>query len=84
MDRRLSRLISALGPVMNPVQAEGFLHVTAFTCRKALDTLAADDWPRIEAAVREALAHHPSTEETEAVVDRMRQAFLEGTDAPGC
>jgi hypothetical protein len=84
MDRRLSRLINALGPVMTPLQAEGFLHVTAFTCRKSLETLSAEDWPAIEAAVREALQHSSSVDETEAVVGRMRTAFLEGRPGSEC
>jgi len=84
VDTRLTRLVAALGPVMNPIQAEGFLHVTAFTCRKSLETLSVDDWPKIEAAVREALAHHPSAEEVDLVVDRLRDAFLEAADGADC
>lgn len=84
MDTRLNRLVEALGPVMNPIQAEGFLHVTAFTCRKSLETLSADDWPKVEAAVREALAHHPSTAEVDLVVDRLRDAFLEAANGANC
>jgi hypothetical protein len=84
MERRVSQLIQALSPVMNPVQAEGFLHVTAFTCNKPLDGLSADDWPQIEAAVREALEHTPSAAEVDHVITRMRTAFLEGLDASEC
>lgn len=69
---------------MNATQAEGFLHVTAFTCRKSLDTLCVDDWPNVEAAVREALAHHPSTDEVELVVGRLREAFLGASDGSSC
>jgi len=84
MDGRLPRLIRALGPVMNPIQAEGFLHVTAFTCRKSLDSLSYDDWPRIEAAVREALAHTASERETDSVLDSMRAAFLDEVPGSQC
>lgn len=69
---------------MNPVQAEGFLHVAAFTFRKTLDTLSAEDWPRIELAVREALAHTASSDVTEDVVACMRNAFLEGSNGAEC
>jgi hypothetical protein len=84
MDPRLSRLIRALGPVMNPVQAEGFLHVTAFTCRKSLDSLSSEDWPRIEAAVREALAGTPSERAADEIVEKLRDAFLDGLPGSEC
>lgn len=69
---------------MNPVQAEGFLHVTAFTCRKSLESLSVEDWPRIEAAVREALANTPSADTADEVVARMREVFLEGASGSHC
>lgn len=84
MEKRVSQLIQALSPVMNPVQAEGFLHVTAFTCNKPLEGLSVDDWPQIEAAVRDALEHTPSAREVDRVLDHMRKAFLEGLDATQC
>ena len=84
MDKRVSHLIDALSPVMNPIQAEGFLHVTAFTCNKQLDGLSYEDWPKIEAAVREALAHTSSSSEVDDVLERMRAAFLGGLDGTQC
>jgi hypothetical protein len=84
MERRVSRLIEALSPVMNSVQAEGFLDVTAFTCNKQLERLSADDWPQIEAAVREALEHTPSSTEVDHVLERMREAFLDELDGSKC
>lgn len=83
MDERLSRMVDALSPVMNPIQAEGFLHVTAFTCHKSLNALTAEDWPSVEVAIRETLGHasrSQSPDEIEAAVTRMRAVFLEGAN----
>lgn len=84
MEDRVSRLVRALGPVMNSIQAEGFLHVAAFTCSKSLESLSAEDWPKIETAVREALAHVRSDETIERIIDGLRVVFLEEANGSEC
>ncbi|HSK48809.1 MAG TPA: hypothetical protein VLA05_12555 [Coriobacteriia bacterium] len=84
MDKRLAGLIEALGPVMNATQAEGFLHVTAFTCRKPLESLSIEDWPVIESSLREMLQHTHAAEKIDLVISRMRTSFLEGSDGSKC
>lgn len=76
MDDKLGAMIAALSPVMNPAQAEGFLHVAAFTRRKWTDSLSADDWPALEGMVREALLRIADPEVTEDVCEELQQALL--------
>lgn len=82
MDDRLARLVSALGPVMNPVQAEGFLHVAAFTRSRRPEALTYEDWPAVEDAVREALDGLANRQRIDEVCERLRLAFLQGTEGP--
>lgn len=84
MDDTLAKLISALGPVMNPVQAEGFLHVTAFTRSKSPEKLDAGDWPAVELAVREALNGTSAVGSVDEVCERLREIFLQESNGGSC
>lgn len=84
MDDVLSRLVSALSPVMNSVQAEGFLHVAAFTRSKAPERLDVGDWPAIESAVREVLEGTDSSHMADEVCARLRDVLLRASNGSGC
>lgn len=84
MSERLSRLVGALMPVMNRVQAEGFLHLTA-TCRdKTVESLSLDDWPALERMVRDALAGTRSEEQANLICMRLREAFIDKANGSSC
>ncbi len=80
MRSRLERSIQALSPIMSRTQAEGFLHIAAFTRRKSFDALTAEDWPAVERAVREAVAHTSAEPRVEHIITRLRAAYLEDAE----
>lgn len=84
MSERLSRLVGALMPVMNRMQAEGFLHLTATSRDKTMESLSMEDWPALERMVREALAGTPSEGQVDEICGRLRDAFIENIDGSSC
>jgi hypothetical protein len=81
MDDTLAELVRALSPVMNAVQAEGFLHLAASTLSKPPEKFDAADWPTVEKTVRDALRGTPSEALSDEVCANLQTVFL--SDSPG-
>lgn len=84
MEDTLSELIRALSLVMNPLQAEGFLHLAAFTRDKTPETLTYEDWPAIESAVRQALIGTSAAGSADLICGRLREVFLRSCSSSDC
>lgn len=84
MNRRLERMVHALGPVMTPMAAEVCLRGTAICRRKPVELLTAEDLPAIEAAVRDALEPCASAASIELTIHSIRELFLAQVESADC